>query len=151
MSNRPVRILSRAALSTVVLCLAFSATGCGRKTATITGKVTFKGQPLNGGVVAFLSTDGSAASGLIDPDGMYTVAKVHVGEAKVTVQSMPTPPMMVNPMTVKPKPAGAAEDSDEAGELPYVRIPERYLDKNKSGLSYTVQEGEQEFNIPLKP
>ena len=35
--------------------------------------------------------------------------------------------------------------------LKYVRIPSRYADDKKSGLTYTVQPGAQTHDVELKP
>src|SRR5262245_2949554 len=62
------------------------ACGCA-DTATVTGKVSYRGRPVTYGSVIFLSADKTARSGVIGPDGTYTVEGVHPGQAKVGVIS----------------------------------------------------------------
>jgi len=71
-------------LAFVVVLLAV---GCGSRTGDVSGKVLYKGKPLSGGSVTFFHSKG-ASSSRIDNDGSYTVFKVPVGEAKITVQSL---------------------------------------------------------------
>src|SRR5438045_892164 len=71
-----------------LLCasLLVSACGCGG-TATVSGKVSYQGRPVTYGSVIFLGDDNKARSGVIEPDGSYTVEKVFPGEALVGVIS----------------------------------------------------------------
>jgi hypothetical protein len=56
------------------------------KTGTITGKITFQGKPLTGGVVTFIGK-GAKIPGRINADGTYRVREMPVGEAKIVVES----------------------------------------------------------------
>src|SRR5687768_5398937 len=58
-------------------------TGCGAKTSTVSGKVTYQGQPVTGGSVTLMPQSGGegtpAASGKpaaanVQPDGSFTMA-----------------------------------------------------------------------------
>lgn len=57
----------------VLCCLAIPGCGSGGKLATVRGKVTLNGQPLQGALVEFQPTDpeGSPSSGLTDAEGRY--------------------------------------------------------------------------------
>ncbi len=44
---------------------------------------------------------------------------------------------------------GAVPPADVVGK--HLPIPERYADPTRSGLTYTVQRGSQDYNIPLAP
>lgn len=65
------------------------ATGCGEAgpdTTRLTGAVSVNGQPLSGALLKFFPASGERAeSGVVEPDGTYTVALVP-GSYKVTVQ-----------------------------------------------------------------
>ena len=63
--------------------------GCGRETPTgsVSGKVSYQTTTLGIGTVAFVGSDGRAASGMIQPDGSYTVTGVAVGAAKTACES----------------------------------------------------------------
>ena len=65
-----------------------SAAACGGKTATVSGTVTYRGEPLTSGYVVFYDSNGQTASGRLDAAGQYTVYKAPVGEVKVAVFSI---------------------------------------------------------------
>jgi len=83
-----------------------------------------------------------------DPDGNYQLKGVSVGDGSFTVQSLPPPPMMPAApgkdgkmeVTGKATPAGKA-----------AKLPPRYTDPKRSGLTYTAQKGSQTFDLELKP
>jgi hypothetical protein len=56
-----------------------SSPGCGEKskfpeTLPVSGKVTYKGQPVTKGTVTFQPDKGQAATGAIEPDGTYRLS-----------------------------------------------------------------------------
>ena len=133
--------MSRHALWISVLStlLAF---GCGtRPMGDVSGRVTFRGEPLALGTITFINSDGSAAQGNVE-DGSYRVAKVPVGLAKITVfaHPSPVPPQMLDRVQTPP-----------AFRRKFVPIPERYQSVDHSGLTYTVVRGKQTHDVPLTP
>jgi hypothetical protein len=79
------QILSALALA----CLL--ALGCGGKGSTVTGTVTFNGQPLEKGYITFNPTEGKGAPvGAEIVKGKYTAANVAPGKNKVLVVSTAT-------------------------------------------------------------
>jgi hypothetical protein len=102
---------------------------------TVTGTVTFKGQPLPSGKVSIMSEHGVVCSGNIGPNGRYTVYRVPSGPVKIAVATYPPPPPGPVPMT-------AAK---------YIAVPRRYRDFDQSALSRTVTYGGQAQNIELAP
>ena len=68
-----------------------AAVGCGGGTADVSGKVTFKGKPVTYGTVMILGSGGLPKSGVLRPDGTFTVTGVPLGPVKVAVSS-PRPP-----------------------------------------------------------
>ena len=122
--------------------------GCGApRTGRVTGHVTFKGQPVSFGTVAFVGQqDGHVDSAQLQPDGSYTVPRGPVGPAVVTVQTSAIPPMMR-----PPDKADAGPVRTPAGDIRYVPIPKRYSDAGTSDLHHTVQPGAQTYDIDLKP
>jgi hypothetical protein len=150
-ATRPARWLLPA-----LAALLFAA-GCGKSGGTITGTVTYKGQALKGGMVVFTPADGgNPISAEIQPDGTYTIEKVPVGAAKVSVQTA----------YLKPVPGGAGrgygpppDAPNEAGYKPpdpsgtkdkYTAIPSQYEEAATSGLTYTVTSGSQKHDITLE-
>ena len=57
----------------MLYCLAIPGCGSGGKLATVRGRVTLNGQPLQGALVEFQPTDpgGSPSSGMTDAEGRY--------------------------------------------------------------------------------
>jgi len=111
----------------------------GAATGTVTGKVSSNGKLLPVGRVVFQDNQGYIESATIDRDGIYRMPKVRCGEMKVTVQLPATEKVLL-------------EEKGPAGRPEFVetpRIPAKYADPNESGLSVSVEAGEQVFNIDL--
>jgi hypothetical protein len=142
----------------LLFCLLVLALGCSRtprsaEHAEVSGKVLYKGQPLPGGRVTFVSAQGTFAStGNIDEKGDYTI-KAPVGEVKISVDNR-----MLSALGAKAGalPRGAGRRPQEGGGEPnpvkgtYKPIPTKYYTPDTSGLTYTVQKGPQTHNIELR-
>jgi hypothetical protein len=97
----------------------------------VTGKVTYRGQPLAGGWVTFNYEGPGQKEGVgvtMRPDGTYDVATgLEPGRYRVAI--------------VPPK--------DPAGRSTFPAIPSRYTDMNTSDLTVEVKPGGQMFDIDL--
>jgi hypothetical protein len=113
------------------LCLVpLLVSGCAQEqTGTISGKVTFLGQPLPEGIVSFVSQEGKVVTDRVH-DGQYVVQGVPVGPAKITVRQIVD---------------GFAKNQLPAGK----EIPLRYRSADDSGLLYTVVSGKQTHDFEL--
>lgn len=145
------------------LLLLFAA-ACGGGTSTITGTVTYNGEPLTAGYVAFYDTNGQTASGRIDAAGHYTVYKAPVGDLKAAVFTVdPTAKPPVG-FTKKKQSGGVYEEAmakskrgsengmtEPAQAGKFVAIPPRYKDPEQSGLTFNVKSGSQTIDLDLKP
>ena len=130
----------------VTMLLLQTTIGCGQKTetGTITGKVSFQDEPIASGMIAFIGQNGKVASGNI-ANGAYTVSDVEVGpKATVTVKSHPPSPMMQPP-------TGQMEGRPTYPPGKFVRIPSRYGDSKRSGLTFEVVDGTQTADFDLQP
>ena len=108
----------------------------GNETGTVSGKVTFKGQPLPSGLVVLVDRDDNHFPARILGDGSYaTSAKVPCGPMKVTVGTTRLGPL-VHP-------------EERVSSPGYVRIPRHYADPDKSGIALDVKRGSQVFTIDL--
>ena len=170
-------------LSTLSLLLLMTAlvVGCGGKKnapATVSGSVTYKNAPVTGGTIAFHS-EGGVYSGVILPDGTYTIVDVPVGDMVVTVDTEALNPNIkketytgqtkggpgggkygaAGGKSPAPSPSGAkakyeaspaGEGSPQGEAGTYVQIPRTYADKNKSTLKVNVKDGKQQINLELK-
>jgi hypothetical protein len=147
--------------------LLLATTGCSSSSpGTITGKVTYNGQPVKGGSVSFISTeDHPSGSSAIAADGTYNIASMPSGNVIITVDTESFNPKKNIRRTSVPKygppkdqklpegyntSAGGGAMSAKEMEARYVKIPEKYADQKSSGLNYTVTSGDQTHNIDLK-
>jgi hypothetical protein len=154
------RCLTRMLRSVLLLALLTLFVGCGSK-GTVSGKVFYQGKPLPGGRVTFLQENGAFHS-VINADGGYLVIGIAPGPATITVSSPgPPKPAASQPMERNMEQAKARKieippevakhmGDPEAGKRRYMAIPKHYEDPDKSGLTYTVKSGSQEFDIQLK-
>jgi len=130
----------------LIALLLAAVVGCGtNKTGTISGVVTFQGKPMPGGFIHFYSiaADGKFSdqkTAPINNDGTYSIAKVPVGDVRITVQAPP----------------GALEKNvTEKGGLPKrapppVNLPPKYQSVEQTDLKYTVMPGNQKHDLILK-
>jgi hypothetical protein len=123
-----------------ILLLAMLA-GCGGgQESTVTGTVTFDGQPLTTGAVTFHPlSEGPLAIGQIDAAGAYSLSTgneegLAAGDYRVTVVA--TGPMP-EPTPQNPEP------------LPELLIPAKYGASETAGLQFTVRPGSNHIDIPL--
>jgi hypothetical protein len=147
----------------LLLILCASLVGCsggkGGK-AKVSGRVKYFDKYLTAGTVAFVSADGRVGSANIDADGNYEMVNAPIGDVTITVQ---VPQAIRDPRIAggaKPPPGvpemhppGEVGGSKAPGIDPskIVAIPKKYEDAKTSGLKYTVEKGEQTYNITLTP
>ncbi len=80
------RRLTAAPLAAVLLLAA----GCGGKTASVSGTVTYDGHPVRSGFITFFPAEGAgSARGTAIEDGRYIVAKLAPGKHRVVVRAQP--------------------------------------------------------------
>jgi hypothetical protein len=121
--------------------------GCGKKTATITGKVTYNNKPVTSGEVVFLAQDGHArAHGPIRPDGSFTVTNAPAGPVQVTVDN--PPPATVHVTSKNSNDPEVRDARQQAAH--YVATPPKYGDPKQSGLRFDARPGSNEYNIALQ-
>jgi hypothetical protein len=137
----------------------FGSLGCASN-ATISGKVTYKGEPLGGGTVLFVAEGKRSMTTVINSDGTYALANFPAGPVTIAVETasvkqteMPEEAKgMAPPATIPNMPEGATQSIYKpraATAVRYVEIPPQYADPKTSGLTYTVTGGSQSHDIPL--
>lgn len=134
--GRPTRHgTRRAAAAWLAVFLALvPAPGCGRRNlATVTGTVTYQGQPVPEAFVMFSPTAGPAAGAVTDAAGVYTLLtggpygdRVFTGRCRITVSD--------------------AHPEARSGD---VRILPRLADANTSGLVADLAPGSNVVNLAL--
>lgn len=105
--------------------------GCGPGRGDVTGTVMYQKKPVAGGTVTFYDEQNGVASDTIKEDGSYTVKSVGAGAAKIAV---------VAPMPISMPGLNAPKA---------ITIPDKYADRERSGLTYQVTRGSQTHNITL--
>lgn len=167
----------KATASLLVLCVCFVsiAGGCrktGSSTATLSGKVLFKGEPLPSGLVTFHPKgEGGPISTGITEDGSYRVAIPFSGEASVTVvTAAPGTPdkgigknpgadpaqfekaqkEMLEKMKNMPPEMQKFYKNPGGGAGKYVEIPKKYADPKSTPLTVTISGGSQVEDIKLE-
>jgi hypothetical protein len=135
--------------------------GCGggkKPRAVVKGKVTFGGSPVGKAQISFYAADDPASVGTAEVvDGKYEVKDAPIGDVKITVVSAMTAIGSRMPQPAKPKEVGGmpsemAPEGDAkhpAGKA--TPIPDKYKDFTTTDLTFTVEKGEHEHNITLKP
>jgi hypothetical protein len=133
----------------LVVFLGLMISGCGgRPGGTVTGTVTYQGKRVPAGTVTFFGADDQTPVSVpIDSDGTYTATKVPLGSVKVAV-STPLPPPPEAPGDDKPK-RRFGKGKIMPSKVNVVSVPTLYSDPARSGLSLTVKEGSQPFDIKL--
>jgi hypothetical protein len=127
------------AFAAPLLCCLAALSGCGPggpKTVPVSGSVTFAGQPVADGEIAFRSADGATASwaGRIVA-GRYAIRST-VGPKRVEI------------IAVRPKPGAKPKASGE-GVINEMYIPDRYNLESELRAEVTAA-GPNEFNFTLK-
>ena len=121
-----------------LLCLLLAGCGSGDGLATVKGKVTLNGQPLEGAVVQFQPTadDGSPSAGKTDAKGRYELMHTFntrggmPGEHVVTIRT-----------------AAAYYEEEDTDVQPVERIPAKY--NTRTELKRTVKRGRNTIDFDL--
>jgi hypothetical protein len=111
----------------------------GLETAPVSGKVTYKGQPLPNGTVMFVPGEGPAAYGEIGKDGAYRLSTGNIdgavlGTHKISITALQN--------------VGEALP-EQRSPTPSSLLPAKYLNHENSGLSAEVKRGKNEVNFDL--
>ncbi|HUP81879.1 MAG TPA: carboxypeptidase-like regulatory domain-containing protein [Pirellula sp.] len=118
--------------------------GCfqsGPDVGEVSGKVTFKGQPVKEGTVTFLNpSEGGAGESPIDDNGSYAIPKLVVGDYIVIV----TPLMEMKDTDPGKSPPAPVEKSAP-------NIPVKYRQQGLTPLKSAVKKGKNEFQIEMNP
>lgn len=137
-STCTARILGGRCYVVVSLLVIFAASGgCAHKPTprldrgAVSGTVKYKGKPMTGGRVIFISAKDAVASAscMLQENGTYMVGDAPIGETRVTIDT----------------------ESIKA-HIPerYVQIPAKYLSAETSGLTYDVKPGDNTADFDLQ-
>ena len=129
----------------IASCLSsFLIVGCfpsGPEVGEVSGKVSFKGQPVKEGTVTFLNpSEGGAGESPIGANGSYTIPELVVGDYIVIV----TPLMEMKDTDPGKSPPAPVEKSAP-------NIPVKYRQQGLTPLKSPVKKGKNEFQIEMSP
>jgi hypothetical protein len=128
----------------LVLVVLLAAAGCaGKKTATVSGKVTCQGRAVPLGAIYFHGGNDQMAMGILQNDGSFTATDVPLGEVKATVQARDPgvyAQQLRGPAGMAPQPAPAA----------FVAVPPKYADVNTTDLVFTIAGDTKDLEVDLR-
>jgi hypothetical protein len=141
------------ALAGVLLVGLATLSGCGWRSGTVSGRVTYQGQPLPGGRIYFVTARGERHGVDLREDGTYSLRGVPSGDLRVGVDN--TSLYRIEQLRAGQAPGMPAQVAEQMlSKLPaspgrYVPIPAHYSDPAASGLRATVRRGSQgiDFNL----
>jgi len=150
-SSRLISGISLVQALAVVCTLTIAAVGCSggsrEPVGQVGGLVSIGGKPVNGGQIMFVPTSiGPTATGVIGPDGRYTLTTFKPGDGavlgahEVLIESMPVVDAVLPEALLSGKPPTA----------PKAEIPVKYGIPRKSGLSATVTSGSNAIDFALE-
>ena len=139
-----------------LLAATLALVGCAKNSfapAKISGSVTYKGQPIKGGTMAFHTSDGVTYAAKLSSDGTYSATDIPEGELVVTIETESINPARKAAAMGKdgdkrmkmgmgqPPPAGRGGGPEADQTQFYVKIPEKFSKPNSSPLSVVVKSG----------
>jgi hypothetical protein len=99
----------------------------------VSGRVTYKGKPVAGATVNFVSQEGKDNyNAAVNDDGTYTVKGIKPGKYGIAVVAM------------------KRVDAKDAAARKPAAIPDKYADVKQSGLLVEVKAGENDVNLNLE-
>lgn len=127
--------------------------------AKLSGSVKYKGGPVTGGTMTLLPEGGGAIPVTIKPDGTYAAQDLPVGTLKVVIETESMNPNKKGDPSTYGQQGGGRGGSQSMSPIPtgrstaaggtYVKIPEKYSDVKSSGLSVTLQKGDNSHDFDL--
>jgi hypothetical protein len=136
--------------------------GCGPKRSqggTVSGTITYKGQPVNGAMLRLypVSGEGEVVQIPVTQEGTFKGNDIPSGEYKIVVEASQIPPEMMREVEI-PKgmdPAKAEEMKQKFQqahkEAPTIAFPIKYKSSSTTDLKCTITQGKQEsLNLELK-
>lgn len=126
------------AFTPVLFCLLLAGCGSEGGLASVKGKVTLNGEPLEGAIVQFQPTaeDGSSSAGKTDAKGRYEL-----------MYTFDTPGAMPGEHIVSIRMAATYYEEEDNEVQPQIRIPAEYNSRSK--LRRTVEPGRNRFDFDL--
>ncbi|MGL6097300.1 MAG: hypothetical protein ACRC7O_16065 [Fimbriiglobus sp.] len=124
-----------------------TAVGCSEPTPSVTGKITFRGNPIQLGRVKFISSQGNACDANLREDGSYSIRPAQPGVMKVVVTGGAAP-------RLPPRPPGKGKGKAGPPAVPPQQVasealPKEYGKKETTKLSVELKPGPNEFSYDI--
>jgi hypothetical protein len=155
-----MNVVLRSQIVSLLVCLALSvfvSSGCSSGstvsgTYPVTGKVTYKGQPVAGATITFVGqgADARSATALSGPDGSYSVRTVESEGAMPGTYKVLVDKTEGNVDTREISMEEAAKIANQPLPKMTKPLPAKYNDAAQTPLSVTVKEEPNTFDIELK-
>ena len=133
-----------------------------RNPSSVSGKVTYKGEPVTAGNVTFHQKEGGIYFYALNSDGTFAGSDLPAEEMAVTIDTEVANPeghpnRQKNTEKMKEVSKGYSEMMKQKGMVPegagvqgkYTPIPKKYWDKDKSPLHVTLKKGSNTFDFNL--
>lgn len=134
----------------ILLMLPLWAAGCGESQTTISGKVTYNGQPIEAGTISFRPADGKGqvfAAEIVD--GLYSIPNGKPGSRTVIIHGMKKVKLALS----SEESARMAAEAQAAGNTAGVHVSEAadYIPEDAEGNGQTVEikGGEQTLDFAI--
>ena len=139
------------AASCLIALSGLCASGCGSRTATVVGTVTYQGKPVSGGSVIVYCSDKQIARGVIAVDGTSSIPNVPHGSSVVTLQAPAQAPAgLRTQQTLPPSSGGPLPPTVQVSDPTRIALPLRYGVPEESGLSIGIERATVNYDIDLK-
>ena len=142
----------RAAFS-IAFVVVLAAAGCSRSSglAPVTGKVTYKGQPVPGATIVFMGDENTRpATAVSGADGSYSLMTLDAKGAMPGSYSVVVTKTDAPPAGEPPSMEDAAKLANRPPPAPKELLPAKYADATKSPLKFEVKAGQSnKLDLPL--
>jgi hypothetical protein len=123
--------------------------GCGSNSATVTGEVTYEGQPVGGGRITFLPADGKGpAVGAQVVHGRYRIDKVLPGPKVVKVEAVKAVSFGRSSEEMQQIAEANRSKGDDTGIIERADVIPPDADGNNAAVE--IKSGNQTYDIHLK-
>lgn len=158
-SRTTIRIGAPLLSAAVIATLTVGMTGCGPSGAAAgvaSGKVTYNGTPLTGGILTLHPVNGGPDFPItITYEGTFSSSGVPDGEMQVAIETESLKNRRPAGYDTSKMPAGSKPpdvklpDVDMSKQPTYMKIPAKYASVKTSGLTWTISKGTNDRNFEL--